>query len=65
MDKYSYLIEIGNDLEGFQEEWRLDQNLIEGCQSRVWLHAEIEDGKIKYIADSDAIIVKGILEENE
>jgi len=61
MDKYSYLIEIGNDLDGFQEENRLDNNLIEGCQSRVWLHAELKDGKIYYTADSDAIIVKGIV----
>lgn len=61
MDKYSYLIEIGNDLDGFQEENRLDNNLIEGCQSRVWLHAELKDGNIYYTADSDAIIVKGIV----
>lgn len=61
MDKYSYLIEIGNDLDGFQEENRLDNNLIEGCQSKVWLHAELTDGKIFYTADSDAIIVKGIV----
>jgi len=61
MDKYSYLIEIGNDLDGFQEENRIDNNLIEGCQSRVWLHAELKDGKIEYTADSDAIIVKGIV----
>lgn len=61
MDKYSYLIEIGNDLEGFEEENRLDNNLIEGCQSRVWLHADMKDGKINFTADSDAIIVKGIV----
>nr|WP_319401390.1 SufE family protein [uncultured Carboxylicivirga sp.] len=61
MDKYSYLIEIGNDLDGFQEENRLDNNLIEGCQSKVWLHADLKDGKIYYTADSDAIIVKGIV----
>lgn len=61
MDKYSYLIEIGNDLEGFEEEYRLSNNLIEGCQSQVWLHAELKDGKIQYMADSDAIIVKGIV----
>ncbi len=61
MDKYSYLIEIGNDLEGFKDEWRLEQNLIEGCQSKVWVHAEIQDGKIIYSADSDAIITKGII----
>jgi len=61
MDKYSYLIEIGNELEPFNDEWRLDQNLIEGCQSKVWFHAEMKDGKVFYSADSDAIIVKGIV----
>ena len=61
MDKYSYLIEIGNDLEGFKDEWRLEQNLIEGCQSKVWVHAQMQDGKIIYSADSDAIITKGII----
>ena len=61
MDKYSYLIEIGNDLKPFNDTYREEQNLIEGCQSKVWLHAELEDGKIVYEADSDAIIVKGIV----
>ncbi|TRX64567.1 SufE family protein [Carboxylicivirga sp. M1479] len=61
MDKYAYLIEIGNDLEGFKDEWRLEQNLIEGCQSKVWVYAELVDGKINYSADSDAIITKGII----
>jgi len=61
MDKYSYLIEIGNDLNNFKDEWRLEQNLIEGCQSKVWVHAELQDGKIIYSADSDAIITKGII----
>lgn len=61
MDKYAYLIEIGNDLEGYKDEWRLEQNLIEGCQSKVWVHAEMQDGKIMYSADSDAIITKGII----
>ncbi len=61
MDKYSYLIEIGNSLEGFDEKNRVEQNLIEGCQSRVWLNGELKDGKIYYTADSDAIITKGIV----
>jgi cysteine desulfuration protein SufE len=61
MDRYSQLIELGNDLTDFDEINRTDQNLIEGCQSRVWLHAQLEDGKIHYSADSDAIIVKGII----
>ena len=61
MDKYSYLIEIGNGLEGFDEKNRIEQNLIEGCQSRVWLNGELKDGKVYYTADSDAIITKGIV----
>ena len=61
MDKYSYLIEIGNSLEGFDEKNRVEQNLIEGCQSRVWLNGELKDGKVYYTADSDAIITKGIV----
>ena len=61
MDKYTYLIELGNDLEGFDEKNRVEQNLIEGCQSKVWLNAEVVDGKIYYTGDSDAIITKGIV----
>ncbi len=61
MDKYSYLIELGNDLDDFDEVNRTPQHIIEGCQSRVWLNAELKDGKIIYTADSDAIIVKGIV----
>ncbi len=61
MDKYSLLIELGNDLDDFDEEYRKEQNLIEGCQSKVWLHAWLDDGKIRFMADSDAIIVKGII----
>lgn len=61
MDKYSYLIELGNDLDGFEEQYRTEQHLIEGCQSRVWLHASLVDGKVVFMADSDAIIVKGIV----
>lgn len=61
MDKYSLLIEMGNELENFDEEHRVEQNLIDGCQSKVWLHAEMNDGKIEFQGDSDAIIVKGIV----
>ena len=61
MDRYSLLIELGNELIDFDETYRIDQNLIEGCQSQVWLNAETNDGKIRYMADSDAIIVKGII----
>jgi cysteine desulfuration protein SufE len=52
---------LGNGLDNFSEEYRTNQNLIEGCQSKVWLHAELKDGKIFFFADSDAIIVKGIV----
>jgi cysteine desulfuration protein SufE len=61
MDKYSYLIELGNALEPYNEKYRLDQNLIEGCQSKVWFNAEMVDGKVIFEGDSDAIIVKGIV----
>lgn len=60
MDKYAYLIELGNQLEDLNEEYRNDRNLIEGCQSKVWFNAEYQNGKIIYKADSDAIITKGI-----
>lgn len=61
MDKYSLLIEWGNQLDDFDDTYRVEQNLIEGCQSNVWLHAWMEDGKVRYSADSNAIIVKGIV----
>ena len=61
MDKYSYLIELGNDLQDLDPKDKNDQNLIKGCQSRVWLVAEIEDGKINFKGESDAVIVKGLV----
>lgn len=61
MDKYSYIIEMGNALPPLDERFKTPDNLIEGCQSRVWLNAEYADGKIRFEADSDAIIVKGII----
>ena len=61
MDKYRYLIELGNDMPPYPEEQRTQQNLIDGCQSQVWIYAEYRDGKIFFEADSDAIIVKGIV----
>lgn len=61
MDKYAYLIELGNSLEPLDEKYKVEQNLIEGCQSRVWLQAEYEDGIITFRAESDAVIVKGII----
>lgn len=60
MDKYAYLIEIGSGLEGMDEAHKTDDNLIQGCQSRVWFHAEMKDGLLYFTADSDAIITKGI-----
>lgn len=61
MDRYAYIIDLGNALPPIAEEFKTPQNLIEGCQSRVWLHADMIDGKIYFTADSDAIIVKGII----
>ncbi|MBQ8564575.1 MAG: SufE family protein [Bacteroidaceae bacterium] len=61
MDKYQLLIDMGNALPALDEAYKIDQNLIEGCQSRVWLHADYNDGIITYEAESDAIIVKGIV----
>lgn len=61
MDKYAYIIEMGNALPSLDAKHKTPDNLIEGCQSRVWLNAVYEDGKIRFEADSDAIIVKGII----
>ncbi|MBN2778806.1 MAG: SufE family protein [Bacteroidales bacterium] len=60
MDKYAYIIELGNELPELSEEARTDQNLIDGCQSKVWFNANLVEGKIQLEADSDAIITKGI-----
>ena len=61
LDKYEYLIELGKNLEPYPEKDKTDEKLIKGCQSRVWLDAKVEDGKIFFRADSDAIITKGII----
>jgi cysteine desulfuration protein SufE len=61
MDRYNYLIELGKSLPLIDEKFKTDNNLISGCQSRVWLHAVYEDGLIKFSADSDAVITKGII----
>lgn len=61
MDKYQLLIDMGNALPALDEQYKIEQNLIEGCQSRVWLHADYNDGIVTYQAESDAIIVKGIV----
>ena len=61
MDRYAYIIDMGNALPPIDEKYKTPDHLIEGCQSRVWLNAEYRDGKVYYTADSDAIIVKGII----
>ena len=61
MDKYALLIELGNSLEKLDEKYKTENNLIEGCQSRVWVQSEYVDGKINFYAESDAVIVKGII----
>lgn len=61
MDKYALLIDLGNSLEPLDEKYKIPQNIIEGCQSRVWLNAELIDGKVIYEGESDAILVKGIV----
>ena len=61
MDKYQLLIDMGNEQEPLPEQYKTEQNLIDGCQSRVWLQADCEDGVIKFQAESDALIVKGIV----
>ena len=61
MEKYELLIELGHYLSPLDEQFKVESNLIEGCQSRVWLHAEYRDGKVLYQAESDAVIVKGIV----
>ena len=61
LDKYDYLIELSDTLPAIDPEHRTDKYLINGCQSRVWVDARLEDGKVYYSADSDAIITKGII----
>ena len=61
MDKYQMLIDLGNDLEPLDEKYKTEQNLIDGCQSRVWVQCDYEDGQLVFTADSDALITKGII----
>ena len=62
MDRYAYIIDLGNSLPPIDGQYKTPEHLIEGCQSRVWLNAELsDDGKVGFTADSDAIIVKGII----
>jgi len=60
-DKYEYIIQLGKDLPLIEEQYKTDDNLIRGCQSKVWLHADFKDGKIYFTADSDALITKGLV----
>ena len=61
MDRYEYMIELGKSLPLIDEKYKVEENLIKGCQSKVWVHAEMNDEKISFTADSDAIITKGIV----
>jgi cysteine desulfuration protein SufE len=61
MDKYEYIIQLGKDLPLIDEKYKVEENLIRGCQSRVWLHADYKDGKLLFTADSDAVITKGLV----
>lgn len=59
-DKYEYLIDLGKKLAPLPEEYRKEENKIKGCQSQVWMHSALKDGRVFYVADSDAMIVKGL-----
>jgi len=61
IDKYDYIIELGKELTLFNDTYKNDDHLIKGCQSKVWLHAQMEGDKVRFSADSDAIITKGII----
>ena len=61
MDKFQMLIDLGNELDTLDEQYKNNQNLIDGCQSRVWIQCDYKDGKLYFTADSDALIVKGII----
>lgn len=61
MDKYEYIIELGKDLPAIDDSQKIDENIIKGCQSTVWLHAEKDGDKVKFSADADALIAKGIV----
>lgn len=61
MEKYEYIIELGKDLPMIDEQYKKPENVIKGCQSTVWLHSALKDGKVVYTADADAIITKGLI----
>jgi cysteine desulfuration protein SufE len=60
-DKYEYIIQLGKELPLIDPQYKKDENLIKGCQSRVWLHTDFKDGKLLFTADSDAVITKGLI----
>ena len=61
MDKYEYIIDIGKELPDLASQYKTEENLVKGCQSKVWLHAENENGRVKFEADSNTVITKGII----
>lgn len=61
MEKYEYIIQLGKELPLIKEEYKQPENLIRGCQAQVWLHADFQDGRVHFTADSDAIITKGLV----
>ncbi|MEZ4923443.1 MAG: SufE family protein [Crocinitomicaceae bacterium] len=61
MEKYEYIIELGKDLPQIEEQLKTEEHLIKGCQSKVWMNAELKDGKVVFTADADAVIAKGII----
>jgi cysteine desulfuration protein SufE len=61
MEKYEYIIQLGKELPAIERQYKTEDNLIRGCQSKVWLHAEYRDGKALFTADSDALITKGLV----
>ena len=61
MDKYQMLIDLGSELDALDEQHKNDSNLIDGCQSRVWIQCDVKEGRLFFTADSDALIVKGII----
>ena len=61
MDKYEYIIQLGKELPLIEEQYKTEENLIKGCQSRVWLHVDNKDGKLFFTGDSDAVITKGLV----
>lgn len=61
MERYEYIIELGKSLPLIDEQYKTDENLIKGCQSKVWLHSDLKDGNVFFTADGDAILTKGIV----